>query len=103
MHPSELRLSIQILNYNVLLTCKVISFPNEKTIYALLTFKRGPTGSKHWGPLAVFVTQQKNYSRKAVLQNAKLLSYNYGGDKMQPLNSRKCQLSYVRWMAPFLH
>ena len=47
----------------------------------------GPTGNKTCSPLAVFVAQQKNYSRKAVLQNGKLFNYNYinyGGDKMQP-------------------
>ena len=37
------------------------------------------------------------------LQNVTLLNYNHGGDKMQPANSRKCQLTYVRWIPPFLH
>ena len=50
-----------------------------------------------------FCRTTKKYFRKAVLQNAKLLNYNYGEDKMQPVNSRKCQLSYVRWIPPFLH
>ena len=63
----------------------------------------GPKPNKNWGPLAVFIAQQKKYSREAVLQNVTLLNYNHGGDKMQPANSRKCQLTYVRWIPPFLH
>ena len=46
----------------------------------------GPTRNKNWGPLAVFVAQQKKYSREAVLQNVTLLNYNHGGIKCnQPI------------------
>ena len=46
----------------------------------------GPTWNKNWGPLTVFVAQQKKYSRKAVLQNVTLLNYNHGGIKSnQPI------------------
>ena len=79
-------LSVQILNYNFLLTCKVISFPNEKIIYALLTFKRRPDTKQKLRSSRSFYRTTKKYSRKAVLRNVTLLNYNHGGIKCnQPI------------------
>ena len=67
-----------------MLTCKVISFPDEKIIYALLTFKRRPDTKQKLRSSRSFCRTSRKYSHKA--ENAKLLNYNHGGIKCnQPI------------------
>ena len=68
-------LSFQILNYIFFyITCKGISFPNEKIIYPLLTFKRRNDMEQKVRSSRSFCRTTKKYARKDVLQKAKLFT-----------------------------
>ena len=79
-------------------TCKGISFPMRKEFMTYWPLSVGTTWNKNWGFLAVFVAQRKNTLAKTFYRTANFLNFNYGGDILQPSNSRKCQLTKHSWI-----
>ena len=74
MHPWANAIISDLELFFCYITCKGISVPNEKRIYALLAFKRRNDMEQKLRSSLSFCRTTKKYARKDVLQNAKLFT-----------------------------